>query len=229
MGLLAVPGWAGVGLALDVVMFILAVMAGRVIPMFTNNGVPGAGAQRHAALEKLALGSVLAVLAADAAGLRGATLVALLSVAATAHAARWAAWRPWRTLGNPLVWVLHLAYAWLVLHLALRAGAAAGLVASSIATHALTLGAIGGLVIGMMSRTGRGHTGRPLRADRWDVAAFACVAFAAAVRVGLPALSPGLWRQAVGLSAVLWSTGFAIYLLREGRWLLGPRVDGRPG
>ena len=113
--------------------------------------------------------------------------------------------------------------------MALRAGTAAGLVWSSIATHALTLGAVGGMVVGMMTRTGRGHTGRPLRADRWDVAAYACVALAAIARVALPALSPEWLRVAVGLSAVLWSAGFAIYLLREGPWLMAPRADGRPG
>ncbi|HEY8706620.1 MAG TPA: NnrS family protein, partial [Burkholderiaceae bacterium] len=69
LGVLALPAWLGLQIALDMVLFIMAVMAGRVIPMFTNNGVPGAGATRHAAVEKAALGSVLALLAADLLGL----------------------------------------------------------------------------------------------------------------------------------------------------------------
>jgi hypothetical protein len=32
------PGWLGVQIALDLVLFVMSVMAGRVIPMFTNNG-----------------------------------------------------------------------------------------------------------------------------------------------------------------------------------------------
>ncbi len=50
-----------------------------------------------------------------------------------------------------MVWILHASYAWIVVYLALRALAAMDLVPSSLATHALTVGAIGGLTIGMMT------------------------------------------------------------------------------
>ena len=52
---LALPGWLGIQVALDVVLFIVAVMGGRVIPMFTNNGVAGANAARQPLVEKAAL------------------------------------------------------------------------------------------------------------------------------------------------------------------------------
>src|SRR5688572_14472723 len=95
LGLVSAPAWAGLQLGLDVVLFIVAVMGGRVIPMFTNNGVRGAGAVRHPLVEKAALGSVLALLAADLAGLKGGLLIAVAAVACAAHAVRWALWRPW--------------------------------------------------------------------------------------------------------------------------------------
>jgi uncharacterized protein involved in response to NO len=72
LGVLQLPGWIGIQLALDTMLFIMAVMGGRVIPMFTNAGVPGANATRRPALEKLALGSVLALLLFDALQLHGA-------------------------------------------------------------------------------------------------------------------------------------------------------------
>ena len=128
LGLAVLPAWLGIQVALDVVLFILAVMGGRVIPMFTNNGVPGAGAQRHPIVEKLALGSVLALLAADTLPLPAGVPALLAAAAGAAHLARWVLWRPWNTLRTPLVWVLHLAYAWIPLHLALRAAAGLGLV-----------------------------------------------------------------------------------------------------
>ena len=56
--------WFGIQVALDVVLFILAVMGGRVIPMFTSNGVPGATATRNPYVEKAALGLVLVLMAA---------------------------------------------------------------------------------------------------------------------------------------------------------------------
>ena len=233
LGAIDLPGWAGIHVALDVVLFVMAVMGGRVIPMFTNNGVPGAGAERRAAVERVALGSVLALLAADLvapfAGLPGAPLAALCAVAAAAHGLRWALWRPWRTLARPLVWVLHAAYAWIPLHLALRAGAELGLLAPTLATHALTVGAIGGLVIGMMTRTARGHTARHLQADRFDVACYALVLGAAVVRVALPLALPAWSLGAIVTSAALWSAGFALYALRYGPQLCRPRLDGKPG
>lgn len=229
LDVLAVPGWAGIQVALDVVLFILCVMGGRVIPMFTNNGVPGAGAERRPWLEKLALGSILALLLSDLLPLSPWLPASLAALAALAHLARWLLWRPWATLRTPLVWVLHLAYAWIPVHLALRALAVAGLVTPSVAAHALTAGAIGGLVIGMMTRTARGHTARPLRADARDVACYVLVLGAGAVRVLLPVAAPALLLEAVLLSGVLWSAGFALYAVAYWNVLTRPRLDGRAG
>jgi len=229
LGVLALPAWAGIQIALDAVLFILCVMGGRVIPMFTNNGVPGANAQRQALLEKAALGAVLALLAADALQAPGALTGGIAVLAALAHLLRWALWQPWRTLRTPLVWVLHLAYAWIPVHLAMRALAVAAWVPPSAATHALTVGAIGGLVIGMMTRTARGHTARPLRADCWEVAAFGLVALAALVRVLLPIAWPTGMLEAILASGLLWSAGFALYALRYWSVLTRPRLDGKPG
>jgi uncharacterized protein involved in response to NO len=229
LGWVTMPAGAGVAVGLDVVLFIVAVMAGRVVPMFTNNGVPGVQATRQARVEQVALGSVLALLVADAAGVAGGPLAVLAAVGAVAHGLRWWLWQPWRTRRVPLVWVLHLAYAWVPVHLGLRAAANLGWVLPSLATHALTVGAIGGLVIGMMTRTARGHTGRPLKADRWEVACYVLIAAAAVVRVGLPLLAPGETVHAALVSALLWSAGFGLYAVRYWPVLSRPRVDGRPG
>lgn len=229
LGIASLPAWAGIQLALDVVLFIVVVMGGRVIPMFTNNGVPGTTASRKPALEKLCLGLVLAILAADVLQLPSIMLGVIATAAAAAHFARWVLWQPWRTLRVPLVWVLHLAYLWIPVHLLLRGFAGFGWVSTSVAAHALTVGAIGGLIIGMMTRTARGHTARPLRADGFDTACFVLVLLAAAVRVLLPWVAPRLTLQAILGSAVLWSAGFGIYALRYWSFLSRPRLDGRPG
>lgn len=229
LGIVAAPAWAGLRLGLDVVLFIVAVMGGRVIPMFTNNGVPGAGATRHAAVERMALGSLLGLLAADVAGISGGWLVAVATLACIAHAVRWTLWRPWRTTGAALVWVLHLAYAWVPIHLGLRAAAELGLVAASASTHALTVGAVGAMTIGMMTRTARGHTARPLRADRFDVACYVLVLLAGVVRVLVPLAWPAASLAALQASALLWSAGFALYAVRYWPVLTRSRLDGQPG
>jgi len=229
LGVLDLPRRFGLQVALDVVLFIVSVMGGRVIPMFTNKSVPGVAAKRNGVLEKVALGSVLCVLAFDVIGVRGVPLVALMVVAAAAHATRWWLWQPWRTLRVPLVWVLHFAYAWIPIHLALRGLVELDFVQSSTATHALTVGAIGGLIIGMMTRTARGHTARPLRADRYDTAAYVLVLTAALVRVAIPAFAPSMTIGATLVSATLWSGGFGLYAVRYWPVLTRARLDGKPG
>jgi uncharacterized protein involved in response to NO len=142
---------------------------------------------------------------------------------------RWALWRPWRTTSVALVWVLHLAYCWLPIHLGLRVLAELGLVATSAATHALTVGAIGSMIIGMMTRTARGHTARPLRADRFDVACYALVLLAGLARVFVPLLWPAASLAALEASALLWSAGFGLYAVRYWPVLTRARLDGKPG
>ena len=233
LGLLPLPrpmaAGLGLPLALDMVLFMIAVMAGRVLPMFSNNGVPGMRARRDERLERVAMGSVLFLLACDGLGLDGPVLLTALTLALAAHCARWWLWQPWKTLGNPLVWFLHAAYAWLLLHLALRAAATLGLLPAGPATHALTVGLIGLMTLGMITRTALGHTGRPLKAGPVELAAYLAMLGAGLVRVFVPLLMPAALMQAVWISAGLWSLSFALYLWRYAPMLIRPRVDGLPG
>jgi len=229
IGLVLLPQRAGLQLGLDVVLFVIAVMGGRVIPMFTNNGIPGVHATRKPLVEKAALGGVLALVAADMVGLDARVAGALAFAVAVAHAIRFALWRPWRTTRVPIVWVLHAAYAWIVVYLLLRALAAYGWVAAPLATHALTIGVIGGMTIGMMTRTARGHSGRPLKADGSEVLCFALVQIAALLRVGGGIALPDHYLASVVLSGLCWSAGFALYAFRYWPILTRPRLDGKPG
>lgn len=224
----ASPG-LGLQLGLDVVLFMMTVMGGRVIPMFTNNGVPGAGARRHPLVEKLALGTALLLLAVDLLPLPAPVLATVALAGMLAQGVRLYLWRPWRTLGTPLVWILHCGYAWIVIHLALRGAAALGWLASSFATHALTAGAIGGLTLAMMTRVARGHTARPLRAGRCEVAAFVLMQGAALARVFGGMVWPGGSPMFIALSGALWSAAFGLYAVHYWPILTQPRLDGKPG
>jgi uncharacterized protein involved in response to NO len=217
----------GLQLALDVVLFIMVVMGGRVIPMFTNNGVPGVDATRHALVEKFALGAVILLFAADLLQLSQIVIAMIAMIGALAHGVY--LWKPWRTLTTPLVWILHAAYAWIVLYLALRGLSALELLTGSYATHALTVGAIGGLTLGMMTRTARGHTGRPLVADGFELTVFLLIQAAAVVRVFGGIASPGLYMVSVQVSALLSAAAFGLYAVRYWPILTRPRLDGKPG
>ncbi len=229
LGALRLPGGLGLPLALDVVMFMIAVMAGRVVPMFSNNGVPGMQARRDDRVERSALATVIAIGVLDALGAPAPALAAALAAAAMVHGWRLALWQPWRTWRHPLVWVLHAAYAWLPVHLLLRAGAVLGLWAAGPATHALTVGLIGLITLGMITRTALGHTGRPLRAGPFEQVAYLALLAAALVRVFLPLAWPASIVEAALLSSALWSLAFALYLWQYTPMLLRPRADGQPG
>ena len=229
LGVLIWPERVSLQVGLDLVLLIIAAIGGRVIPMFTNNGIPGAGAVSKPYVEKLALASVAALGVADLLQAPGVVIAAVALVAAGVHGTRLYLWRFWRTLRTPLVWVLHGAYAWIVLYLVLRAMAAFGLIGEPLAVHALTIGGIGGMTLGMMTRTSRGHTGRLLQAGWPEAACFALVFCAALVRVGGGILLPGVYMATVIVSGALWSGAFALFTISYWPILTRARLDGKPG
>jgi uncharacterized protein involved in response to NO len=213
---------------LDMVLLVIAIMAGRVVPSFTNNAVPGAGARRVPSLDFAALGAVIAILALDVFQLsKAAAMVALL--AAALHAVRVALWAPLAARGRPILWILHLSYGWIVVHLGMRGLGEFLLVPPVLATHALTVGAIGGITVGMMTRTARGHTARPLTTGRAELWAYSLVHAAAFVRVLVPLAWPAAYMASVALSATLWGLAFAVFTVAYLPVLSQPRLDGKPG
>lgn len=235
LGLLADGGHRGLMLAVILVMLYIAVLGGRVIPAFTGNVLRRRGdtlAPRVApALDKAALVSLVVVALLDqlaelslAAGLAGLAAAAI-------HGVRLAGWRGRRILDEPMLWVLHLGYGWLVVGLALRglAALAPELIPPTAALHALTAGAIGTLTLGIMTRVALGHTGRPFVATPATQAAYWLVTAAALLRVAVPILAPALTLRAFELSVGLWVIAFALFLGGYSGVLAGPRVDGRPG
>jgi uncharacterized protein involved in response to NO len=109
---------------------------------------------------------------------------------------------------------------------------AAGLLgapAGSVATHALTVGAIGTLTLGMMARVSLGHTGRMLAAPGPMTAAFVSITLAALARVLLPWLAPGHYLAGLVVAGVFWVLAFTVFLVVYAPILVRPRMDGRPG
>jgi len=229
LGIIKVPAMTPLHAALGLIIMIESVIAGRVVPAFTMSATPGLRIQTSPTQERLtlgmtALGLLLWVFAP--AGVWG--LLALLA-AAGLHAMRLWNWRPLRTRHKPILWILHGAYAWIALGLLLLALAQMGWVPVSAGVHALAVGTTGGLIIGMVTRTARGHTGRPLALSRLEVTAYALVMAAAVLRVLMPLLWPGLYMATLLLAAVTWCAAFLIYLWVYSPWLMQTRLDGKDG
>jgi uncharacterized protein involved in response to NO len=214
---------------LGAMMVILVVMGGRVIPFFTRNRLPGArsGQNKRLDLAATAATALAAVLSVAAPMTTVSGLAALM--AAALLVARALPWKPLATRKVPMLWVLHVGHAWIAVSLALRAVVDLGLdLPASAPDHAFTIGGIGVLTLGMMARTARGHTGRPIEATRLMTAAFAIINLAAVIRVFGPMAAPEL-HPVIGLSGVLWALAFALYLIEYAPMLTRARLDGRPG
>lgn len=214
---------------LAMIVMIECVIAGRVIPAFTMSALPGVRLKVPPLLEKITLGSTAVALASWVLAPPNVITAFALGVAALLHAMRLWNWKPLRTRSRPILWVLHLAYAWLPVGLVLLALSQMGVLGVSSGIHALAVGATGGLIIGMMTRTARGHTGRPLQVSRLEVTAYLLVASAAITRVVLPLLAPEhlvIWLVA---AAAAWGIAFALYLYVFAPWLVAARLDGKDG
>ena len=219
----------GLHLAAYVVVTIIVVMGGRVIPSFTDNKL-GTRARRWKPIERLVpvatLGALLAALIAPV-----SLITALLAaLAATVHAIRLAGWYTRKVWSVPLLWILHLGYAWIALGFALLALSAAGVdAAASSSLHAFTTGGIGALTLGMMARVSLGHTGRMLEPSPLMTWAFVAINLAALVRVVVPLFFPAAYSHGMTLAGLLWMAAFGLFAVIYTPILLRPRVDGKPG
>jgi uncharacterized protein involved in response to NO len=229
LGVLDIPPMRALHAGLALVVMIECVIAGRVIPAFTMSALPGLKLQVPRRLEAATLASSAVALALWVLAPQGLVTAVAFTGAAALHGLRLWQWQPLRSRVRPILWVLHLAYAWLPIGFVLLALAQVGAVGMSAGVHALAVGATGGLIIGMITRTARGHTGRPLRASRLEVAAYGLVTGAAVLRVAMPLVLPqhhALW---LIVAAIAWSAAFGLYLMVFTPWLLTTRLDGKDG
>ena len=229
MGWLPIAPTSALYAALGLIVMVECVMAGRVIPAFTMSVNPGLKITVPTWLERSALASTALGLALWVFAPAGWLTFAVLAAAAALQLARMLRWQPLVTRTRPILWILHLAYAWIPVGLALLALAQPGWVLASLGVHALAVGATGGLIIGMLTRTARGHTGRPLQASRAEVLAYVLVMAAAVLRVLVPLVAPQWYLHALVCAAVAWTAAFVIYLVMYVPWLTSTRLDGKDG
>jgi uncharacterized protein involved in response to NO len=215
---------------LNAVILIIAVIGGRVIPFFTANAVPDSGARRDPAADMVAIGAIIVLLVVGALPEGRLVEPPVAIAAALANAWRMLSWGSMATLRRPILWVLHLGYAWIVAGLALQGLAGLGVtVPPQAAVHAITVGAIGSLTLGMMSRTALGHTGRPLTPSRPVVWAYVLVNLAALIRVAGAFVPYGGYSASLILAAAAWSAAWLVFFVIFWPILTRPRPDGRPG
>ncbi|MFJ7566142.1 NnrS family protein [Herminiimonas sp. NPDC097707] len=228
-GLLTLSPMLVIQAAILLIVIIESLIGARVIPMFTANGAPGTKPIVHTRRDLIA---VLLTAAASLTWIFGApalTIAAFAFAAACALLLRLAGWQPQRTVRVPLLWILHLSYGWIPVGFFLLALAAVNLIPVSAAFHALTVGSMAGLILGMMTRTTLGHTGRLLKAGPAEVTMYLLIQAGALARVAAAFELFG-WRDAVLVfSTLCWSAAFILYVAVYAPYLLRARIDGKEG
>lgn len=233
IGTISIAPLSALHAGLALIVMIECVIAGRVIPAFTMSATPGLKLATRPDLEGATLSFTALALALWVVAPSGAVWAAAggaaFALAAALHMIRQWHWQPAQTRGRPILWILHAAYAWISIGLGLLALAQFGRIGVSAGVHSLAVGATGGLIIGMITRTARGHTGRPLKASKAEVLAYGLVMAAAALRVLGPLAMPQWLPHLLVCAALAWCAAFAIYIVVYAPWLIRTRRDGKDG
>jgi uncharacterized protein involved in response to NO len=219
--------------ALMLLVLMIALIGGRVIPAFTHNWLhlnrPSARLPQRfpwldaAAIVGVALLAVLQLLPAPD-WVQGC----IAFLAALANGARLALWRGSETWRAPIVFVLHVGYAWLVIGLFLigMAAFASGL-PSVPAQHAFGAGAVATMIMAIMTRASLGHTGRAIIAPRPIVLAYGLLTLAALLRVFGVQVAPALYAEVLLTAAAAWMAAFALFVGVYFTILTTPRITSR--
>ena len=157
-------------------------------------------------------------------GFASAVVVGFLFTAARNWTGLWTP-RDWPLAGFAGLWVLGR------IGVLLLAAASVGVanVSASTAMHAIALGGMSSLILGMITRTTLGHTGRVIRADHHELAIFIAIQCAAGARILANLAPPELRNALLTVAALAWVLAFGVYLAVFGPILCAPRIDGRDG
>lgn len=219
--------WFGIYVMFFLVLLLIVVMGGRVIPFFAERGVPGLVTRKWKWIEWLAGPSIvifgLSVLFVEPLAMWAALITMLI------HFVRLAGWYDNKIWRVPLVWVLLLSYGWIVVGFGLSVLAYAGYLNVMLAWHAFTVGGVGGVTLGMMSRVALGHTGREMKLSNGMVYAFVLLNIAGVIRVIFPMFSPEYHLLWINTSGAIWVVAFVLFVVIYWPILTQARVDGRPG
>lgn len=220
-----VPAGIGWRLGLAAILVLVSAVAGRIVPSFTRNWLVKRQAKHlpapHGLVDRLALGSLHLSMLSWALLPEAKIIGAALLIATALNAWRMARWYGIATLAEPLLTILHLGYLWLTIGTALLGCSVLDWgVPLPAAIHALTVGAIGTMILAVMTRATRGHSGYDLVADRQTVAIYALVNAAAVTRIAAAWAGGAVMPLLVG-SAALWIAGFLLFSWHYGRILLG--------
>jgi uncharacterized protein involved in response to NO len=142
------------------------------------------------------------------------------------HGVRLSRWKGFNTLGEPLLFILHLAYSWIPVGFILLGGGLLLGFPSNAGVHALTVGAIASMIMAVAARAGKGHSGRALESDLLLNLSFVCITLTAVLRIVAALVYVESLMQLTGL---FWISGFVLYLMSMAKILLSQAPANKDG
>lgn len=200
--------------AIMLVVLLVTLIGGRIVPSFTrnwmvrNNITPLPASRSH--VDKV--GSALIPLTSLMLlfGPQSTLTSAMCILTAVTHLFRLSRWRGLATIREPLVFVLHVGYSWIAIGFLL---AGLSILSDDIpfvaAIHAFTAGMFGTMILAVMTRATRGHSGQSLEADFGTVAIFIFVNLSAVIRIASALWGYSEWGYL--LSGLSWIIAFALF------------------
>lgn len=217
---------AGIKLALSAYTAMILVVGGRIIPSFTRNWINKTGRTDFpAAYDRFDTAAILCGVATLAAWIvldDGRLVAGAAGLAAVMHAIRLARWRGWTTTAEMLVTVLHVAYLFVPLGFLAIGLAAVNLFDETSAIHVLSVGTVTTMMLAVMTRASRGHTGRVLTASPMTIASYAAIVLCAFLRPSA-GLFPEFASLIYSLSGIAWLAAFGLFVLEYGPMLIRVR------
>lgn len=216
---------------LYMIIALLLVMARRVVPFFIEKGTnDGVVVRNRRWVDNTSLVLLLLLWVVDVFTDYRAAAALIAAALFAVHVVRMAGWYSSSLWSKPLLWVLYVAYAFIVFGFLLKAAELWSDLMPTLYIHAFAYGGIGVMTIGMMARVILGHTGRNVLSPPPVLAyVFALLVSGAVVRVVLPLLDPELYPAWIATSQLIWVTAFLIFIVVYTPMLLKARIDGRDG
>ncbi|MGE0628882.1 MAG: NnrS family protein, partial [Hyphomicrobiaceae bacterium] len=218
----------GLRIGIAATLTLIMMIGGRIVPSFTRNWLARRGQgrlpQQFGTFDKIAIAAGIVALSSWVVGPQHAVTGVLCAAASLFQMIRLARWAGDRTTGEPLVLILHLAYAFVPLGFALVAFGILqpSMLAPSTALHAWTVGAIGLMTLAVMTRASLGHTNRPLTATPATQLVYLCIFVAAIAR--LAATYDPAREVMLHVSAAAWIMAFAGFVAVYGPMLVRARA-----
>jgi len=233
---LAATAQTGNRLGIATLLMLISLVGGRIVPSFTrtwlaSNKSPVLPPASTAGLDHAALIVISIGLAIWAVAPQQPPAPYFELAAGAAALLRLARWRGRHTLREPMLLILHLGYGWLAAGLLLAGlDALFDFLPQTAALHALTIGAIGTMILGVMTRVSLRQTGRPQIAGPVTVAIYILVTVAAILRLIAP-VTGGLTLPVLAASGIAWCAAYGLFAILYGKVLVQPaavRTKAKP-